>query len=361
MKTGLVLEGGGAKGAFHCGVIKALYDHGYSFDGAVGTSIGAINAAILVQDKGYKTLLDLWKNITPSMLLDVDDIKVEKLYDKDFDKSTVKYWLKKFGQAIRSLGIPIDKSLETLQHYISEDKVRKSDMDFGMVTYSLSDREPVEIFCEDIPEGSLLNFILASAYYPAFRLQRLDGKYYIDGGVHDNMPIALLASKDYERIIAIRTMSKRHFSVPARTDIKIEYICPSEDLGKTMQVTRKMIDRNIKLGYYDGMRFINGYIGKRFYIDGDFEELKKAFFSSGYEKIDLRLIEDIGKKNPLNSEEDNFIEYLEEYAAYFGMEKYYVYKSREFVDNIKDRLANILFTDRKMFNFISKENTKKQY
>ena len=56
MKKGLVLEGGGAKGAFQCGAIKALYDNGYTFDGVAGTSIGAINAAILAQDGNYQTL-----------------------------------------------------------------------------------------------------------------------------------------------------------------------------------------------------------------------------------------------------------------------------------------------------------------
>ena len=74
MKTGLVLEGGGAKGAFHCGAIKALYDNGYAFDGAVGTSIGAINAALVVQDGCYESLMEPWTHIAPSMFTDFDDI-----------------------------------------------------------------------------------------------------------------------------------------------------------------------------------------------------------------------------------------------------------------------------------------------
>ena len=44
---GLVLEGGGAKGSYHAGAIKALHESGYSFDGVMGTSIGAINGAIV--------------------------------------------------------------------------------------------------------------------------------------------------------------------------------------------------------------------------------------------------------------------------------------------------------------------------
>ena len=46
---GLVLEGGGAKGAYQAGAIKALLDNDYKFDLITGTSIGAINGAFLVQ------------------------------------------------------------------------------------------------------------------------------------------------------------------------------------------------------------------------------------------------------------------------------------------------------------------------
>lgn len=56
---GLALEGGGAKGAYHMGVVKAYFEEGYYFDGVVGTSIGALNGAIIAQgdfELGY----ELW-------------------------------------------------------------------------------------------------------------------------------------------------------------------------------------------------------------------------------------------------------------------------------------------------------------
>lgn len=46
---GLVLEGGGARGAFQIGAFQALNEKGFRFDGIVGTSIGAINGALLAQ------------------------------------------------------------------------------------------------------------------------------------------------------------------------------------------------------------------------------------------------------------------------------------------------------------------------
>ena len=60
---GLALEGGGAKGAYHIGVMKALTEKSYVFDGFVGTSIGAINAAMLAQSD-FDAALDLWMSIS---------------------------------------------------------------------------------------------------------------------------------------------------------------------------------------------------------------------------------------------------------------------------------------------------------
>ena len=62
----------GSQGAFHMGVIKAFLEEGYEIGGVTGTSIGALNGAILVQgsfEEGYRT----WENLTPSELFDIDD------------------------------------------------------------------------------------------------------------------------------------------------------------------------------------------------------------------------------------------------------------------------------------------------
>ena len=59
---GLALEGGGAKGAFHIGAVKALLENGYEFDGVVGTSIGAFNGALISQGD-FEKAYDLWINM----------------------------------------------------------------------------------------------------------------------------------------------------------------------------------------------------------------------------------------------------------------------------------------------------------
>ena len=59
----LVLTGGGAKGAWQAGVMKALHERGERYDMIVGTSVGAINGAGY-SFGGVDRLISLWTGIT---------------------------------------------------------------------------------------------------------------------------------------------------------------------------------------------------------------------------------------------------------------------------------------------------------
>jgi NTE family protein len=64
-RRALILQGGGALGAYAYGAIKALYEQpDFSLDVVTGVSIGAINAAVLVGAKGdpIKALDELWRD-----------------------------------------------------------------------------------------------------------------------------------------------------------------------------------------------------------------------------------------------------------------------------------------------------------
>ena len=46
---GLVLEGGGARGSYHIGAYRAIMEEGIEINGITGTSIGALNGAMIVR------------------------------------------------------------------------------------------------------------------------------------------------------------------------------------------------------------------------------------------------------------------------------------------------------------------------
>ncbi len=272
---GLALEGGGAKGAFHMGAVKALIEEGYEFDIIAGTSIGAFNAAIIVQGD-FEIGYNLWENMTTSLIFDIEDTKLQNILNNKIDLDTISYLSIKIKEFIANKGLDTNKIKQLLDEYIDEDKLRSSPVDLGMITVSLSDFKPLELYKEDIPAGKITSYLMASANFPIFKLEPIAGKYFIDGGIYDNCPINLLVQKDCNEIIAVRTFGIGISQKPASPRASILSIIPSEDLGNTLIFDNTLIQRNLKLGYYDAKRALYHLKGQKYYIK--FE--KNDFFFS---------------------------------------------------------------------------------
>ena len=283
---GLVLEGGGAKGSYQIGAYKALRDLGIEIKGVAGTSVGAINAAIIAQgdiDRAY----EVWYNMSPSRVLDIDERHIEKLLEKDFKKQDISSIMKKAKTIVTNGGFDTKYIRALIKDNIDEEKLRKSEIDFGIVTVSLTDKKPMELYLEDIPEGKLIDYIMASAYFPAFKLEKMDGKLYIDGGFYDNLPIKLLQEKGYKDIIAIRLNALGRIRKVNEENLNITYISPSEKLCKTLDFSNRNARKNLKMGYYDTLRAFKGLKGLRFYINpkDDEEYFMNYLLGFGEEKI----------------------------------------------------------------------------
>ena len=201
------MEGGGAKGAFHVGALDAFFERGYRFDMIMGTSIGALNGAMVAEGE-FDTLKRLWEQAAISKVADLDDIKFEQLMKGDYDRELIIYLVKKARQAISGRGLPMDKVRYLVDKYVDEQKLRSSDIDYGLVTVSVSDGwKPLELFKDEVPEGMLKEYILASAYFPLFNRPEIGGKRFIDGGMYNNCPVNPLIRRGASEVVAIRTGS----------------------------------------------------------------------------------------------------------------------------------------------------------
>ena len=74
---GLVLSGGGTRGAFQIGVWKALKELQINVKAIVGTSIGALNGALFLQDDFYSTVR-LYKQIQINNIMKIDGVNANK-------------------------------------------------------------------------------------------------------------------------------------------------------------------------------------------------------------------------------------------------------------------------------------------
>ena len=253
---GLVLEGGGARGAYHIGVIKALVEKGYTFDGFVGTSIGAVNAASMAQGDFTKAA-QLWENISSDQIFDEEEMDIIQLADLgnlwkniNFSPST----RRAASKVIRGRGLNTKKMRIFLETYIDEEKIRRSGKDFGLVTVSIPDLVAHQLMMEDIPRGSLINYIMASASLPGFQREIINKKKYVDGGFFDNMPFNLLINKGYDEIIAIRTGSLGRIH-PMKKEHNIKSITPREYLGNSVIFNKDRIKTNINMALQQSGKF----------------------------------------------------------------------------------------------------------
>ena len=266
MKRGLALEGGGAKGAYHIGVVKAFYEEGYEFDGFVGTSIGAINAAILAQGD-FDKALEVWMNIAPDQIFTPEDQGFLPLIDwkgLELNPDFISSVKSAVSKVISGKAVSTEKMLGFLKEHIHEEKVRASGKDFGLVTVSLSERKPCELLMEDIPQKKLIDFIMASASFPGFNSVTIDGKKYFDGGFYNNCPVNLLEQMGYDEIIAVRVGSPNIPFQKINEGKNVKVISPKEGTGNMMVFSSEMSSANIKQGYYDGMCFIKEQKGNNY-------------------------------------------------------------------------------------------------
>ena len=255
--VGLVLEGGGVKGAYELGALIALIEKGYTFHSITGTSIGALNGAVMAS-QGIEKLAGYWEEAKYCPVFDFDDETVARFRQKDFDLDLIVATGKKLLSAREIIKNSYEHTLNFVYNRLSEEEIRSSDIDFGCVTYNISDMEPFEAMKKDIPEGKLIDYIVASACFPIFPPKQIDGKKFIDGGVYDNMPINLLARTGCKEMIVVRTnpetkQPKRRIE---RDDLDIIYITPSANLGRAMAFSPERIENLKQLGYADAMRII---------------------------------------------------------------------------------------------------------
>ena len=274
----LTLEGGGARGGYQIGAVKALYENGYNFKAIVGTSIGAINGAYLAQgdfDKLYK----MWQTLSFKDLLDLENDPMKNLLNAKLNVEDIRYLSKKLGEAVKNGGLDITKEREILESTIDEEKLRNSDILYGLVAACLTDVKGEELFIDEIPQGKVVDYIIASSNLPFFKRSIIGDKKYLDGGIWDNCPVHMLEKKGFKDVIVIRAFKQQsrirdYRNILKRGKITIHFIEPVDTLPSILNFDSENLNELIKLGYYDTLKILNGYDGFRYYFE-EVEYLKR--------------------------------------------------------------------------------------
>lgn len=269
----IALEGGGAKGAYQVGVWRALQEAGIRYNAVSGTSVGALNGAMMAM-KDLSMAEKLWKDIRFSQVMNVDDETMKHIMNRDFENfGQVREAIRTIRDVILSGGFDTEPLRNLVAEHVDEEKVRASGVEFFLSTYSLTDRKEMDVDAKELAPGELQNMLLASAYFPAFKQEKIGGKHYTDGGVYDAIPINALVTRGYKDLIVVRIYGfgiERRVKIPE--DVRITTIAPRTSLGNMLNFSSENSAINMALGYYDAQKVLYGLSGQDYYIDRTFTE-----------------------------------------------------------------------------------------
>ena len=254
VKRALVLSGGGARGSYSVGALKALTDAGRKWDSVHGISVGALNGAWIAMhapDEEYnmKGLYDIWRAIEKT-----EDI-VKPWSRFRFISYIVSLWKGSFNSR---------KNLQkVIERHIDADKILTNGTKLTVGVVSLNTGE------YQIIDGSnphIKDFILASSLLPVvYEPMLLNGTKWVDGGIRHQIPIieALMERPDEIDVILNRNPVSDY-------DVK-----PVNDLSKLRSAPRIALRTS---------EIMNDQI-----YEADFNAVLRAIRTMGNVKINLYL------------------------------------------------------------------------
>ncbi|MCB9264532.1 MAG: patatin-like phospholipase family protein [Lewinellaceae bacterium] len=257
----LILQGGGALGAYEVGVIERLMEHpGFQPEVITGVSIGAINAAALAgaPQSPMSNLKAMWEEFTVDAPLLVPEMLApymsvfgnQGFYRMRTDLAVMPFWTSFYDTS------PLRAVLEK---YIDFEALNKSKVKVAVTAANVRTGK-VDVFDNHSSRKLLPEHLLASGSLPpGFPMTRVGEEWYWDGGLFDNTPLL----PAIERLDSDPEVQKRLFVVK---------LFPGE--GPLPQNMNEVFDRILEIVFAGKMsqdvktaERVNEYIGLVHRID----------------------------------------------------------------------------------------------
>jgi NTE family protein len=196
----LVMQGGGALGGYQAGAYQALHEAGIEPDWVIGTSIGAINGAIIAGNRvtdRLERLRDFWAHLEPPPFGPFSQLTPLTTGVPGF------YYL----NPALSWGIDAEVGIEQAAMYLVDPlkKLLPTIVDFnlinsGMTRFTLGATNvrtgQIRYFDSKQDKIGLEHVLGSSALPPSFPAVQINGEYYWDGGVYSNSPVEVIFDED---------------------------------------------------------------------------------------------------------------------------------------------------------------------
>ncbi len=260
MKNALVLGGGGTKGIYQIGAVKAMRELGRdNWDIITGVSAGALNASLLVQGD-FELLEYLYDHLE-------SDQFVNGYLPEDFSISGLlrerKQIIPVISGYLKNDGVDVTPFMEFVKRCFDPERFFASDIDFGCLAAVKGSNEPVYVTKEMMRTKGIDWLVASSTAYPIFPVKVIDSVEYVDGGYADNAPIDFALRLGAEEVTCVEMHRKPlHSGYIGRKGITL--IHPREELYPMFDFDHVKMQRAKRKGYLDTMKAFGVYAGIRY-------------------------------------------------------------------------------------------------
>ncbi len=266
MKRGIALGGGGARGAYEMGALKALKEMGYlkDLDMISGVSVGSINASVVAMD-----MLDqgenFWLSNRSETIFSQSSSVIKTLLDKKLTLLDKGFYETKALEALMDDLFDFDKIRQKKVlvgvSYVGDENTGFFELIKANLKYVFENKKGMHyINLKSLSDEDIKKTILASCAIPMmFKPVIIDGKKYYDGGMYERLPITPLVENKCDEVIAIdlfRLSFKRKAQIE---DTKIIHIHPSKNLGRIMDFSKEKNQQRFEIGYLDAKKAMHLY------------------------------------------------------------------------------------------------------
>jgi len=274
--TGLVLGGGGARGAYQIGVWKALLEKDIQLEVITGTSVGGLNGALIAQGN-YDQAVTLWEEIETDKVLDITFKEVEEL---DFSAQVDQ--LRTFIRtSLQQRGVSSEPLRRLLEERLEAQKIHAG-CPFYVVTTKVPVFQEIVVPVHKCPEEEIIDWLLASsAFFPMMAMAKIKGELYVDGGYRNNLPVDIALQTPITELIVVDVHGPGFDKKYRLPDETAELVLASPwSLGDLLLFQSDRSSENIDLGYLETKRAFGELQGYRYFFGrhADFEAITKAFF-----------------------------------------------------------------------------------
>lgn len=203
----LVLAGGGAKGAAHMGVIKALEEMKVPVDIVLGTSMGAYVAGLYATGMSADEIEDVIYSVNwNSGYRDRVSRSQRRVRDKEYeDRYQLTTDLGVSWDGIRvPRGVVQGQSMLRILRETSGNLLPFASFDDLVIPYRAVATDIIQMQQVVLDHGYLVDAMMASMSVPgALPPYEMDGRWLVDGGITNNMPVDIARQMGADIVIAV--------------------------------------------------------------------------------------------------------------------------------------------------------------